>query len=212
MPRLDVPTDAQHRHEPFRPVVTYMCRPFFSRGVLNEVDILRYILRNYNVTLRVTTFQEPLLEVLDLMGHTDVLVGMHGAGWTNAMFIKHGASAMQMYPYGWRLSNGAMIRGANYREIVLASDCPYHEWVNHRPGYAFFRKIDFHQRLGIEPFEHPGPEVPRPKDGLPGSPWVYQNTYVDLETFGREFDALMAGARIPKMGSAAVGAPTTPAA
>ncbi|KAL6781333.1 hypothetical protein ACKKBG_A10715 [Auxenochlorella protothecoides x Auxenochlorella symbiontica] len=212
MPRLDVPTDAQHRHEPFRPVVTYMCRPFFSRGVLNEVDILRYILRNYNVTLRVTTFQEPLLEVLDLMGHTDVLVGMHGAGWTNAMFIKHGASAMQMYPYGWRLSNGAMIRGANYREIVLASDCPYHEWVNHRPGYAFFRKIDFHQRLGMEPFEHPGPEVPRPKDGLPGSPWVYQNTYVDLETFGREFDAVMAGARIPKMGSAAGGAPTTPVA
>lgn len=101
---------------------------------------------------------------------------------------------------------------ANYREIVLASDCPYHEWVNHRPGYAFFRKIDFHQRLGMEPFEHPGPEVPRPKDGLPGSPWVYQNTYVDLETFGREFDAVMAGARIPKMGSAAGGAPTTPVA
>lgn len=48
---------AGRRHESFRPVVTYMCRQFSSRGVLNELDILRYILNNYNVTLRVTTFQ-----------------------------------------------------------------------------------------------------------------------------------------------------------
>ena len=40
-----------------RPVVTYMSRNFFSRGVLNEHDILRYILAKYNVTLRVTTFE-----------------------------------------------------------------------------------------------------------------------------------------------------------
>lgn len=60
--------------------------------------------------------QEPLLEVLDLMGHTDVLVGMHGAGWTNALFVKHGASALQLYPYGWRLPrNGHMIRGCVFR-------------------------------------------------------------------------------------------------
>jgi hypothetical protein len=40
-----------------RPVVAYMSRNFFSRGVLNEHDILRYILAKYNVTLRVTTFE-----------------------------------------------------------------------------------------------------------------------------------------------------------
>lgn len=40
-----------------RPVVSYMSRNFFSRGVLNEHDVLRYILSNYNVTLRVTTFE-----------------------------------------------------------------------------------------------------------------------------------------------------------
>jgi hypothetical protein len=32
--------------------------------------------------------QEPLLEVMELMGHTDVLLGMHGAAWTNALFLK----------------------------------------------------------------------------------------------------------------------------
>ena len=38
-------------------MVTYMSRNFFSRGVLTEHDILRYILAKYNVTLRVTTFE-----------------------------------------------------------------------------------------------------------------------------------------------------------
>lgn len=198
MPSLLKVPGSPREHEPFRPVVTYMCRRFMSRGVLNEVDILRYVLRSYNVTLRVTTFQEPLLEVMELMAHTDVLVGMHGAGWTNALFIKDGASVLQMYPYGWRVAEtGAMIRGNNYREIVLASDCPYAEWVSPFPGYAFFRKIDF--KKGAPTFVHPGPEQPLPKHGLPGPPWVYQNTYVDIDDFAKSFDDVMAKAGIPKM-------------
>ena len=116
------------------PVVTYMARHGFSRSVLNEHDLLQYILSRYNVTLRVTTFQvrlwegkgagmclycwpsctpglagwlagcplgelqykrlgrksrccccplqEPLLEVVELLQRTDVLIGMHGAGET----------------------------------------------------------------------------------------------------------------------------------
>ena len=39
--------------------------------------------------------QEPLLQAMELLQHTDVILGMHGAGWTNGMFIKHGAVAMQ---------------------------------------------------------------------------------------------------------------------
>lgn len=135
------------------------------------------------------------------MGHTDVLVGMHGAGWTNALFIKDGASVLQLYPYGWRLKEtGTMIRGNNYREIVLASDCPYSEWANPYPGYAFFRKIDF--KKGSTPFLHPGPEEPLPKHGLPGAPWVYQNTFVDIDSFAKSFDEVMTKAGIPRMASA----------
>lgn len=142
--------------------------------------------------------QEPLLEVMDLMAHTDVLVGMHGAGWTNALFIKGGASVLQMFPYGWRMEEtGELIRGNNYREIVLASDCHYHDWVSPYPGYAFFRKIDF--KKGAKSFLHPGPNDPRPSSGLPGPPWIYQNTYVDIEDFSVQFDATMKSAGIPKL-------------
>ena len=63
------------------------------------------------MTVRVTTFGEPRLEAMELMGHTDVLIGMHGAGWTNAIFLKRGAGALQMMPYGWVLPNGELVRG-----------------------------------------------------------------------------------------------------
>lgn len=46
------------------PIVTYMSRNFFSRGVINEAAILKYLLLNYNVVLKVTTFQEPLGDVM----------------------------------------------------------------------------------------------------------------------------------------------------
>lgn len=55
--------------------------------------------------------QEPLLEAMELLQHSDVVIGMHGAGWTNGMFVKHGAVAMQMFPYGWRLPDNSTIRG-----------------------------------------------------------------------------------------------------
>lgn len=182
-----------------RPVVAYMSRNFFSRGVLNEHDILRYILANYNVTLRVTTFEEPLLEAMELLQHSDVVIGMHGAGWTNGMFVKHGAVAMQMFPYGWRLPDNSTIRGYNYREIVLASECRYIEWINQRWDYAFFRRIDFNRRVKMEYVLHPDPQGPHPVDGWPGNPWIYQNTYVDMAHFGPYIDAAMTAAGIPRV-------------
>lgn len=39
------------------------------------------------------------------------------------------------------------LRRYNYREIVLASECGYAEWVSQRWDYAFFRRIDFNRRV-----------------------------------------------------------------
>jgi hypothetical protein len=50
---------------------------------------------------------------------------------------------VQMFPYGWRLPNGETLRGFNYREIVLASECKYMEWTNTVRENAFLRRIDF---------------------------------------------------------------------
>lgn len=101
---------SQHLEQP-RPVVTYMHRTGLRRSVLNAHILLTYLLSRYNVTLRVTTFEEPLFDVIELLAHTDVLIGMHGAGWTNALFMKPGATALQLLPYGWLINNGNSIRG-----------------------------------------------------------------------------------------------------
>ena len=148
-----------------RPVVVYMSRNSSGRGVLNEEELLRYIVSRYNVTLRVTTFAEPMDVAMDMLSvsgvvgtvdaclrscssststlphwarggalhvrrvalscasllsccllplvlvnrvfaswvfaflqKTDVLLGMHGAGWTNALFVKQGATGLQVLP------------------------------------------------------------------------------------------------------------------
>jgi hypothetical protein len=106
-PGIKPPTDAVYTQfvptpSAPRPVVTFMWRMSFKRCAANEADILTYILLRYNVTVRVTTFNEPLMETMDLMNSTDVLIGMHGAGWTNALFLKRGAAALQLHPYGWK--------------------------------------------------------------------------------------------------------------
>jgi Glycosyltransferase 61 len=166
--------EAVYHHETPRPVVTYMSRNFFSRGVLNEGDILAYILARYNVTLRVTTFEEPLHLVMDSLSTTDVMFGMHGAGWTNGLFIKRGATTMQMFPYGWRLPDRTTLRGFNYREIILASECPYEEWVNPVRENAFFRRSDYSKKSGwnMTYSLHPEPDMPLPQDGWPGNLWI----------------------------------------
>ena len=97
---------------------------------MNEADILEYILSRYNVTVRVTAFEEPLLETMQLMNSTDVLLGMHGAGWTNALFLKPGAAAIQLFPFGWRIErNRMLIRGLGYKNIARAKKCIYAELI-----------------------------------------------------------------------------------
>jgi hypothetical protein len=174
-----------------RPVVTYMWRSTFKRSVLNAHDIVTYILSRYNVTLHVTTFEEPSLEAMELMAQTDVLVGMHGAGWTNGLFIKRGAGTLQLLPYGWLLDGGGVIRGAAFQSMLLASDCVYTEWGNLNKEHAFMRRHDFINEPSIQYALHPQSSWPLPTDKRPGNYWVYQNTFVDIIDLAPHIDSLM---------------------
>ena len=46
---------------------------------------------------------------------------------------------------------------------------------------------------------HPDPHGPHPTDGWPGNFWIYQNTYVDMASFGPKIDEAMALAGIKPM-------------
>lgn len=98
---------------------------------------------------------------------------------------------MQMYPYGWKLPDNSTVRGYNYREIVYASEGKYFEWVNPIRENAYFRRIDFKKQKDSKFQLHPKKDDPLPQDKWPGNQWVYQNTYVDMEIFGKEIDKMM---------------------
>ena len=127
------------------------------------------------------------------MSSTDVLVGMHGAGWTNSLFIKRGAGSLQLLPYGWLLDGGGVIRGAAFQSMLLASDCVYSEWGNQRKEHSFMRRNDFinSQDPVVSYALHPRSEWPLPTDKRPGNHWVYQNTFVDILDLAPHLDALM---------------------
>ena len=211
-PDVELPRDvpdtmpSQADLETPRPVVTLMRRNSLRRCILNEADIVEYITSLYNVTLRVTMFDEPLHEVMALLKRTDVMIGMHSGGWTNAFFLKPGAAGIQLYPYGWlppsRLyltangTTGVPVRGNSYANIVKILGGVYGQWVNLHASLAFMRPIDW-EKANAPPQEvvynvHPQPEWVHPVNQHPTNNWIYQNTLVDMESFSGIIDAVFA--------------------
>lgn len=86
------------------PRVTLATRaPLASRALMNEAQIVAYINARWDVEVVTTTFKGTLYDSMDLMQHTDVFLGMHGAGWTNALFLSQVRSTIKfpargMYP------------------------------------------------------------------------------------------------------------------
>ena len=167
-------------------VVTLMTRlDGGSRALLNEGDLARYVLARYNVTVHITTFAEPLPLAMDLLSKTDVLIGVHGAGWTNAVFLKPGAAAVQLFPYGFRIPDSSpfkFTRGANLMNIVLARAAHYLVWENENIEFSFFTPKYISK---IDPVLHPSQADRESKDN---KPMLYQNTWADLESLAPVLD------------------------
>ena len=58
-----------------------------SRALMNEAQIMAYITARWEVETVSTTFEGALYDSMDLMRRTDLFLGMHGAGWTNTLFL-----------------------------------------------------------------------------------------------------------------------------
>ena len=48
---------------------------------------------------------------------------------------------MQLFPYGWQLPDGSVMREADYRGMVEAANATYRRWMNPYPQHAFFRSF-----------------------------------------------------------------------
>ena len=70
------------------PLVVLTTRPLPARrALLNEAQIMAYIAARWEVETAITKFDGALFDTMDLMRRTDLFLGMHGAGWTNALFL-----------------------------------------------------------------------------------------------------------------------------
>ena len=86
-----------------------------------------------------SVFPEAKVEAVDLgrlslrdqllrINETDLLVGMHGAGMTHAMFLPEGARVFEIFPRDFPPSND------HFRNITLWRNQPYQRWQNLLPS------------------------------------------------------------------------------
>ena len=82
-----------------------------------------------DVVVRVATFEElALREQLALVVDTDVLVGMHGAGLTHALFLPASAGVVELFP----ISQSPRTR--HFRSLARWRRLFYVRWQNRDPA------------------------------------------------------------------------------
>ena len=48
---------------------------------------------------------------------------------------------IQLFPYGWQLPDGSIMREAFYRGMAVATNASYYRWMNENPHHAYFRRF-----------------------------------------------------------------------
>lgn len=172
-----------------------------SRSILNEEDIIDLINSLYEVEIVSTEFNMSAWEAQQLISHTDVFLGMHGAGLTNAMWGKAGAALIQLMPYGWLKPNGQPLRGHGFGNMAEAAHMHYLTWMNQRLENTLLREMDMAPQAPDVPWpyqEHISPDWPTPSEEPVARMWVYQHTRVDIPSFQPVLEQAFHLAGIPK--------------
>ncbi|ELR12100.1 uncharacterized protein ACA1_077520, partial [Acanthamoeba castellanii str. Neff] len=96
----------------------------FKRFLLNEQELLHATLQ-MNVSAELLLFDTlPFYQQVQALRRTTVLVGMHGSGLTNALYLQRGAVLLQIMPF--KTGGGA----AAYQGFTHGAGAVYKEWTN----------------------------------------------------------------------------------
>lgn len=99
------------------------------RKIQNERELLNHLQSKYKV-LSVKGVQIDQFEMRDqlrMMASTDLLIGMHGAGLTHALFIPRHSGLIELYPNYWSSAN------VHFRSIARWRGLQYEMWENRDP-------------------------------------------------------------------------------
>jgi len=100
-----------------------------SRKISNEMELLQHVSLNmpeaivHAVQIDKLSMQQQLQQITD----TDVLVGMHGAGLSHAIFLPHWAAVVELVPHYWSAESN------QFKMIAVWRNLTYERWVNNDP-------------------------------------------------------------------------------
>ena len=100
-----------------------------SRKIKNEKELLRSVRKkypNFDVNgVQIDVFS--MDKQLQMISQTDILIGMHGAGLTHAMFLPDHAGLIELVPTYWSSAMDHFMAIAQWRNLH------YERWVNNDP-------------------------------------------------------------------------------
>jgi glycoprotein 2-beta-D-xylosyltransferase len=100
-----------------------------SRKIYNERELMKSVQEKYP-SFHVRGMQIDLFNMqkqLHTIVQTDILIGMHGAGLTHAMFLPKHAAVIEMIPSYWSTANDHFYAIAKWRNLI------YERWSNDDP-------------------------------------------------------------------------------
>jgi len=100
-----------------------------SRIISNEVELLRYVTAELpDASVNASQIDQlNMQQQLQRIAETDVLVGMHGAGLSHAIFLPHWAAVVELVPHYWSAESNQFKMIAAWRNLT------YERWVNNDP-------------------------------------------------------------------------------
>ncbi|KAK9815011.1 hypothetical protein WJX73_004803 [Symbiochloris irregularis] len=156
-----------------------------SRAVINEDQVLEALRRRSDADVSVLRFRaQNLGRAIEEVHGLDILMGVHGAGMSNSIWLQPGAVVIQLIPYGWHSTDHNFFKlGVIFEEIAKTAGAHYLQWVNRDPKAAFFLPGDFHEG-DPKHVLHPDQTTPLPRDkwlnGTHERWWMFQDTMVDV--------------------------------
>mmetsp|Transcript_13992 Transcript_13992/g.44059 ORF Transcript_13992/g.44059 Transcript_13992/m.44059 type:complete len:246 (-) Transcript_13992:494-1231(-) len=162
-----------------------LIRRTHNRLILNEDELVAGLQAQYPrdevVVLQLENFT--FAQQTELIPTLDALIGVHGAGLTNLLFLPPTAPTIEIYPWKWD-------RRA-YERISRKLRRPYFKWRNERRESTVFHEDTF---LGIPGLDDATKDLIRESDGKPfglggqaaiagEKYWINQDTIVDVPSF-----------------------------
>ncbi|XP_064609506.1 protein O-linked-mannose beta-1,4-N-acetylglucosaminyltransferase 2-like [Liolophura sinensis] len=132
--QFEIPVDKQPDTVPRHRIGIITRNNSRGRKILNEAELKKAI--SHLATVDIVEFSgKSFKEQVSMIQRYSVLVGMNGAGLTNAIYLPRTSVAVQLVPYNASL---------NFRDfgVWLSSRGPYLEWHNTHPELSETDKYD----------------------------------------------------------------------